>query len=112
MWIDGNQRVADVNHPHPTTLKAVATNEVAAWLEDPKHFLQDLVLLGWRRNVVEHGERDGARELGIPEGHIGRVTFHDLNIASVQSGAERTGQLRINFECGESRHCCSEKVGR
>jgi hypothetical protein len=100
MRINGNQRVADVNDLHPPVLKTVAAQEKTARLENSKYFAQDFVLQFWGRNVVEHGERNRARELRVSEGHDSRVALHNAHISSVKASAERCGQFRINFQCG------------
>lgn len=55
-WINGNQRVSDMDQPREDALQAVASNKGCPRHEDPPHLTQKLVLQLAGRHVMQHRE--------------------------------------------------------
>ncbi len=72
-----------MNDPHKPVLKTVTSHEKTAGLQNTENFREDPILQLWRRNVMQHRDRDCAGEFRICKGHVGRIPFDDLDVASL-----------------------------
>jgi hypothetical protein len=109
--IDGDERVAYMDHSHSPASPAVTAYKDSSRFKHSPYLSEEPILQCGRRHVVQHGERNDAGELFIGEGQLGRIADYDTNIAAMQTGRECFGQGGVDFDCRQAVHSLSQQVG-
>jgi hypothetical protein len=108
--INGDQGIANMNQPEAGAPYAVGSGEHPAWRKHAVHLAQKPVLERCRRNVMEHRESNGSRELSVVEGQRASVTVDHGDIRATHSLPERIGQSGIDFNGGDPLESRAEKI--
>jgi hypothetical protein len=80
--IERHVRVVDVSLPNPLSVKGIRCHETAAGLQDSVKFAKQLILLRFRRQVVEHREAGRGREPIVWQRQFGAIAPDHFDIGT------------------------------